>query len=81
MDIVEWNPGEIITGVHTESKENNEDLCSTDGDLFNKDDEFQQEEKLGYFVEDGKYWKHLVKFDQEKIDFLDELWSRVIELD
>ena len=42
---------------------------------------FQQEEKLGYFVEDGKYWKHLVKFDQEKIDFLDELWSRVIELD
>tara|TARA_B100000700_G_scaffold290313_1_gene348295 strand:+ start:143 stop:847 length:705 start_codon:yes stop_codon:yes gene_type:complete len=41
---------------------------------------FQQEKKLGYFVEDGKYWEHLIKFDQEKIDFLDALWSRVIEL-
>ena len=41
----------------------------------------QQEEKLGYFIEDGKYWKHMAKFDQEKIDFLDELWNGVIELD
>ena len=39
----------------------------------------QWEEKLGYFVENGKYWKHLAKFDQEKIDVLDELWNRVIE--
>ena len=39
------------------------------------------EEKLGYFVENGKYWKHLAKFDQEKIDVLDELWNRVIELE
>jgi hypothetical protein len=41
----------------------------------------QWEEKLGYFVKNGKYWKHLAEFDQEKIDFLDELWNRVIELD
>jgi len=41
----------------------------------------QQEESLGYFVEDGKYWKHLDKFDEEKIDALDELWNKVIELD
>ncbi len=40
-----------------------------------------EEKKLGYLVEDGKYWKHLVNFDQEKINFLDELWSRVLELD
>ena len=41
----------------------------------------QQEEKLGYFIEDGQYWKHLAKFDQEKIDVLDELWNNIIELD
>jgi len=41
----------------------------------------QWEEKLGYFVENGKYWEHLAKFDQEKIDILDDLWNRVIELD
>ena len=41
----------------------------------------QREEQLGYFVENGKYWEHLSKFDQEKIDVLDELWNRVIELD
>ena len=41
----------------------------------------RKEQNLGYFVEDGKYWKHLAKFDQEKIDTLDELWHRVIGLD
>ena len=41
----------------------------------------QREEQLGYFVENGKYWEHLSKFDQEKIDVLDELWNKVIELD
>ena len=41
----------------------------------------QKEKNLGYFVEDGKYWKHLAKFDQEKIDTLDKLWHQVIELD
>ena len=39
------------------------------------------EEKLDYFVEDGKYWKHLDGLDQEKIDYLDETWSRVIQRD
>ena len=46
MDTVEWNPGEIITGVHTASQENDEESCSTDGDLYTKDGEPQQEEKL-----------------------------------
>ena len=41
----------------------------------------QLEEKLDYFVENGKYWEHLAKFDQEKIDTLDELWNGVIEQD
>ena len=41
----------------------------------------QQEKKLDYFFEDGKYWKHLDRLDQEKIDYLDETWSRVIERD
>ena len=41
----------------------------------------QQEKKLDYFIEDGKYWKHLDGLDQEKIDYLDEIWNRVIERD
>ena len=41
----------------------------------------QEEKKLDYFIEDGKYWKHLDGLDQEKIDYLDETWSRVIERD
>ena len=39
----------------------------------------QTEKELGYFVEDGRYWKHLAKFDQEKIDLLDDLWDKVID--
>ena len=39
----------------------------------------QQEKQLDYFIEDGKYWKHLDRIDQEKIDYLDKTWSRVIE--
>ena len=38
----------------------------------------QMEKDLGYFVEDGKYWKHLAKFDQEKIDILDDLWLKLL---
>ena len=41
----------------------------------------QLEENLGYYVENGKYWKQLANFDQEKIDVLDKLWDEVIELD
>ena len=47
--------------------------------LFNR--ALQREKQLGYFVEDGKYWKHLEKFDQEKINALDQLWNTVIDLD
>ena len=39
----------------------------------------QKEKELGYFVEDGRYWKHLENFDQEKIDLLDDLWDKVID--
>ena len=41
----------------------------------------QQEKRLGYYVEDGKYWKHLAKFDQDKIDALDTLWHKIVEPD
>ena len=41
----------------------------------------QQEKRLGYYVEDGKYWKHLAKFDQEKIDALDKIWHKVMDPD
>ena len=47
--------------------------------LFEK--ALEWEERLGYFVENGKYWKHLTEFDQKKIDVLDSLWNRVIGLD
>ena len=39
----------------------------------------QKEKELGYFVEDGRYWKHFSEFNQEKIDSLDDLWNRVID--
>ncbi len=38
----------------------------------------QYEKKLGYYIEDGKYWKYLANFDQEKIDHVDKLWFNVI---
>ena len=41
----------------------------------------QQEKRLGYYVEDGKYWKYLAEFDQEKIDALDSLWYKTMEPD
>ena len=39
----------------------------------------QQEKRLGYYIDDGKYWKHLAKFDEGKIDALDTLWHKVME--
>jgi len=36
------------------------------------------EEALGYFVEDGKYWKHFKNFDPKEISRLDNLWSEAI---
>ena len=41
----------------------------------------QQQKSLGYYVEDGKYWKHVAKFDQEKINALDMLWYKIMEPD
>ena len=41
----------------------------------------QQEKRLSYYVEDGKYWKHLANFDQEKIDALDTLWHKIMDPD
>ena len=38
----------------------------------------EKEKGLGYFIENGKYWKHLAEFDQKEIDLLDNLWSEVI---
>ena len=38
----------------------------------------EKEKGLGYFVKNGKYWKHLAEFDQKKIDILDDLWNEVI---
>ena len=41
----------------------------------------EKEKSLGYFIENGKYWKHLADFDQKKIDILDGLWNEVIQSD
>jgi len=41
----------------------------------------EKEKKLGYFIENGRYWKHLSDFDQKKIDILDNLWNEVIHSD
>ena len=38
----------------------------------------EKEKSLGYFIKNGKYWKHLAEFDQKKIDLLDNLWSEVV---
>ncbi len=39
---------------------------------------FKMEKELGYFVEDGKYWKHLKTFDSNAINLLDSLWREAI---
>ena len=39
---------------------------------------FKLEKELGYFVKDGKYWKHLKTFDTNAISLLDSLWSEAI---
>ena len=39
---------------------------------------FKMEKELGYFVKDGKYWKHLKTFDSNAIDLLDSLWREAI---
>ena len=41
----------------------------------------EKEKSLGYFIKNGKYWKHLGDFDQKKIDILDGLWNEVIQSD
>ena len=41
----------------------------------------EKEKSLGYFIKNGKYWKHLADFDQKKIDILDDLWNKVIYSD
>ena len=38
----------------------------------------EKEKSLGYFIKNGKYWKHLAEFDQKKIDVIDELWLQAI---
>ena len=37
------------------------------------------ENSLNYFVESGKYWKEIDKFDLSKIDELDSLWLSCFE--
>ena len=39
----------------------------------------QREADLGYFVENGKYWKHVENFDPAEIDKLDKLWLSTLE--
>ncbi len=41
----------------------------------------EKEKSLGYFIKNGKYWKHLADFDQKKLDILDGLWNEVIQSD
>jgi len=39
----------------------------------------QEEERLGYYVPSGKYWKEEHRFDTDAIDALDALWLRAIQ--
>ncbi len=43
------------------------------------DDIQLMEKDIGYFVNDGKYWKSSYQFDQAKLDLLDDLWIKVID--
>ena len=38
----------------------------------------KMEKDLGYFIRDGKYWKHFKNFDTDAINHLDSLWSSAI---
>lgn len=38
-----------------------------------------QEERLGYFVESGRYWEAVQQFDPSEIDALDALWLRATQ--
>mgnify|MGYP006093626881 CR=1 FL=1 len=40
----------------------------------------KQETALNYFIDDGKYWKHLDQFDTNKIDNLDNLWLECLNI-
>ena len=48
-------------------------------DLLNN--ALELEKKLHYYVTDGKYWKHLARFDKKQLDYLDKLWNKVVEID
>ncbi len=37
-----------------------------------------EEARLGYYVPDGKYWKHADRFDPVAIDALDALWLQAV---
>ncbi len=39
-----------------------------------------EEERLGYYVPSGKYWKEEDRFDTRAIDALDQLWLRSVRL-
>ena len=39
-----------------------------------------EEERLGYFVPSGKYWKEEDRFDTDAIDALDQMWLRSARL-
>lgn len=38
-----------------------------------------EEDRLGYFVPSGKYWKEEERFDPGAIDALDQMWLRAIQ--
>ncbi|MER8381258.1 hypothetical protein [Mesorhizobium sp. M1399] len=37
------------------------------------------EKELGYFFEDGMYWKHLDKLDEKFLADIDRLWMAAVE--
>ena len=39
----------------------------------------QKEKKTGYYVQDGKYWQIMDKFDPKEIKIIDDLWLRSIQ--
>jgi len=39
----------------------------------------KEEDRLGYYVSSGKYWKEEDRFDTAAIDALDALWLKAIQ--
>ena len=62
----------------TEISEISEPINRREVDHKKATEALKLEKELGYFVEDGKYWKHFKDFDSGLISRLDSLWIEAI---